>query len=664
MSAPLIEFVLLITGVFLSSVMGTALIRHLAHRYGWVARPRVDRWHRKPTALFGGVGFYPAFFVGTCWVVFRRFDVDLANSDVLKLPSNDVGLAIALSVGSLLMFVFGLWDDLKHFGPATKLLAELVSASVFIFVGGVFPLTGSLVLDTLVTYFWFVGIINAVNMLDNMDGLSSGVVVIAGSTLAVLATFGSGSFGNIPVGASLSMVLVSALLGFWIHNRPPANIFMGDSGSLSIGYALAAMAVPSSLNNFLGTQGLGGALGPVMVLLIPATVLTIPIFDTTLVTITRKWRAQKASQGGRDHSSHRLIGLGLSVGTTVWVLYTFAAFGGILSVLMQRFPGQAVPLFGIFAIVLTLTGVYLGHAKVETAEQNRLPPAWTPLVTEIFYKRRAAEVLLDTMLIVICFYVAYLLRFEGTLSRVTENAIVFSLPMVVASCLVMFYVAGIYRGQWHLISVSDLPSYALGVFGGVSLSLAGVTIITRFDAGHSRSAFIIFGVLAFLAVTGSRLSFRLLDSLFHNNTSRGNRETRKPILIFGAGRTGKVIQEEITFNPAFKEYVVTGFLDDDPSLRHRTVNRVPVLGTSLDLPLILTDRQVTTVVVSSYKIHGDRLREVFDTCKTRGITVLRAHLELKPVEENGDNFGKGNGEREEASGLHLVQSAEETRQQV
>ena len=185
-----------------------------------------------------------------------------------------------------------------------------------------------------------------------------------------------------------------------------------------------------------------------------------------------------------------------------------------MAVIMQRLSQQALPLLGLFVIVLILSGVYLGHVKVQRPDVTRMPPAWTPLVTELFYKRRAAEVLLDTVLIVISFYGAYLLRFDGALPSSTEQAVMVALPLIVPSCLIVYFLSGMYRGQWRLISVSDVPCYALGVFGGAVLSLASVTLITRFPYGHSRSAYIIFGLLAFVAIVGSRLSFRLLDSVF------------------------------------------------------------------------------------------------------------------------------------------------------
>jgi FlaA1/EpsC-like NDP-sugar epimerase len=185
-------------------------------------------------------------------------------------------------------------------------------------------------------------------------------------------------------------------------------------------------------------------------------------------------------------------------------------------------------------------------------------------VSHLLYKRRAGEVLLDTVLIVLCFYSAYLLRFEGILSLPTSQAVVHSLPIVMGSCLCACFCAGIYRGQWRLISLAELSCYATGVSLGTVLSLAMVTLVTRFDVGHSRSAYIIFGVLLFLALVGSRLSFRLFDALIVHEGARSVSTHQKPILIYGAGKAGKLLYEEMMFHPQMQEYVVVGFVDDDP----------------------------------------------------------------------------------------------------
>jgi UDP-GlcNAc:undecaprenyl-phosphate/decaprenyl-phosphate GlcNAc-1-phosphate transferase len=351
---------------------------------------------------------------------------------------------------------------------------------------------------------------------------------------------------------------------------------MGDSGSLFIGYVLAALAVPSSLNGYMGIHTVGSVLGPVLALLIPATVLAIPIFDTTLVTITRTWRAQRASQGGRDHSSHRLVGLGLSEKKAVWVLYALAALGGTVAVLLQRFPDQSLPLFGFFGLILVLTGVYLGHVKVQTADPGRVPPVWTPLITNILYKRHAAEVLWDTVLLVTCFYGAYLLRFDGVLSPPIKQAMMHALPLVVASCLLAYFLAGIYHGQWRLISVADLPHHVTGVCGGVALSVVLVMLTMHVESGYSYSVYIIFGLLLLLAQVGSRLSFRLLDALIFRQRAHVTSADETPVLIYGAGKAGKLLHEEVTFNPQMRTYVIVGFVDDDPKRVGRKLCDIPI----------------------------------------------------------------------------------------
>jgi UDP-GlcNAc:undecaprenyl-phosphate GlcNAc-1-phosphate transferase len=186
------------------------------------------------------------------------------------------------------------------------------------------------------------------------------------------------------------------------------------------------------------------------------------------------------------------------------------------------------------------------------------------LVSKLLYKRHAAEVLLDTVLIIICFSGAYLLRFDGMLAPVVTQAMVRALPLTVASCLLAFFCAGIYRGQWRLLSVSDVPSYGLGVLGGTVLSLAVVTLVTRFADGHARSAYIIFGTLLFLAVVGTRMSFRLFDALFLRRESNVGRANHKPVLIYGAGKAGKLLHEEVMSNPQMQQYAIVGFIDDDP----------------------------------------------------------------------------------------------------
>jgi len=547
-------------------------------------------------------------------------------------PQPDLRLAIALLVGSLLMFALGWLDDLKHFRPATKLIVQIVAASVFIASGGVFPLSEFAVLNMLITYFWFLGITNAVNMLDNMDGLASGIVAIAAGTIVALSWMIQRESGIPLLSVPIGLILLSVVLGFWFHNKPPAQIFMGDSGSLSIGFVLAAIAAPTSLNGFLGISNSTNAFAPLLSLIIPVSVLAIPIFDTTLVTLTRKWRSQKVSQGGRDHSSHRLVLLGFSEKQTVWTLYGLGLFGGLTAVVMLHYSNYTIPAFGVFVVAMILAGTYLGHVKIKDIDLRTPPPLWTPIVTEILFKRRAAEVILDVILIVVAFYLSYLLRFDGSLPKETAEAISTSLPAVVACSVLSLLMAGIYRGQWRLISVQDVPAYGVGVSLAVALSFSAVALITQFDQGHSRSAYLIFGALLLLSLLGSRLSFRILDNFVSRRTVVNQSPESLAVLIYGAGSAGKLLFDIALHAPAMRGMRIVGFVDDNTDVFNKRLCGLPVRSTSKWENASNRGAHVGEIWISSQSISDGQALQ-FAKRLSECPTVKRFNLNLDDVKE-------------------------------
>jgi UDP-GlcNAc:undecaprenyl-phosphate GlcNAc-1-phosphate transferase len=606
--------------VLAAALLLTSVMRRVSLRCGWVALPSADRWHRVPTALHGGVGIFVPFFVASLTIVLLGWAEEVPEA-AASLP---IPLPYAFLAGALGMFLFGLLDDIYRFKPATKFVCQLIAANIFVLAGGVLGVTGFLPLDLLLTYFWFIGITNALNMLDNMDGLASGVAIIAlGSTVFLIHVAAGGAQPSI--GFFIGLALIAATLGFWVFNRPPASIFMGDSGALFLGYVMAALTVPSSLNGFLGVQGLA----PVMTLIVPVTVLAVPIFDTTLVTLTRQLRAQAPTVGGRDHSSHRLVGLGLSERGAVWILYLMAAFGGSLAMLMARFPEQSLPVFGFYALFLTLVGVYLGHRKIQEKEPGAKLASWTPLVKELFHKRRAAEVLLDLILVVLCFQAAHLLRFDGALAPETSTALRFSYPFVVPSYVAAFFLMGIYRGRWKFITVADLTNYAGAVLLGTALSLSAITIAGRFGLGHSRSAYIIHALLLFLAMTAARLSFRVFDNFANRLSVSRAGEAKTRVLIYGAGRGGKFLFDEMMYNPEYTNSRAIGFIDDDPELWGQALGGLRVRGVAAWFEG--KRRELAAEVwISSIKITDDRVRAELQR-RGADVHIRRLHVSVSDL---------------------------------
>ena len=239
-----------------AALVFTPLVRILARKTGMVTRPRGDRWSKKPTALLGGIAIFAAF--GTAVLFF--------------LPSVEFGGYVLGASG--LMFALGLIDDIRPLKPYQKLVGQIAAASVVIIGGLTLPWTPWVIANMAITLIWLVGITNAVNLLDNMDGLATGVSAIAASVLA--ATF----FLNGDMSEGLLMAAFAATLaGFLIFNFNPASIFMGDCGSMFIGFFLASAAL-------LNVSG-GRVSGLLPVLAVPALLLLTPIFDTTLVTLLR-----------------------------------------------------------------------------------------------------------------------------------------------------------------------------------------------------------------------------------------------------------------------------------------------------------------------------------------------------------------------------------------
>jgi UDP-GlcNAc:undecaprenyl-phosphate GlcNAc-1-phosphate transferase len=319
----------------LASLLLTPLVRAFARRIGAVAKPKSDRWHTKPTAILGGVAIAIA----------------VVGPALALVPLTREGRIVITA--SVLLFLAGLADDFFHIRPYQKLIGQLLGASAVVSLGLVLPWTPYFTINLLITLFWLIGITNAVNMLDNMDGLAAGVSAIAATFLA-LNFIANQQWPE----AMMLAAFAGALIGFLVYNHHPASIFMGDCGSMFVGFFLASSAL-------LNETGGGRSRSVAAVLAVPVLVLLVPIFDTTFVTLMRKRAGRAASQGGRDHTSHRLVALGLSEKHAVWMLYTFAVLAGTLA-MIARHAALNVSLIAIasFTVALTILGARLARVRV------------------------------------------------------------------------------------------------------------------------------------------------------------------------------------------------------------------------------------------------------------------------------------------------------------
>jgi UDP-GlcNAc:undecaprenyl-phosphate GlcNAc-1-phosphate transferase len=582
------------------SAAATPLVRAFARRIGAVAAPKRDRWHTAPTAMMGGV----AIFIATVTALLA-----------LRPSTTETWVAIAASSG---LFIVGLIDDFVQMKPYQKLACQLLGASIVVYFGLVLPWTGSLLLNMLITFIWLVGVTNAVNMLDNMDGLAAGIAAIA--ALALAANF----YLN---GQTLEALMLAgfggALAGFLIYNHNPASIFMGDCGSLFVGFLLASMAL-------LNAQGGGGrSRSVVAVLAVPVLVLCIPIFDTTFVTLMRKLAGRAASQGGRDHTSHRLVALGLSERHAVWMLYVFAILGGALAIGVRKIAlDQSLAAIAAFTIVLGILGVYLAGVRVYS--QDELDAAQKkPLVAFLFdisYKRRIFEMLLDVVLIVLAYYGAHTIVLGPAIATSPGWAFFLkALPAIVFIKLATFLAFGVYRGLWRYAGVADGVLLSKAVALGSVASIVLVVFAFQFEA-FSRSVFVLDALLLMMLMVGSRFAFRMLRKMFPAPHAR----TGKRALIYGAGDAGELLWRELNNNTALG-YVPVAFVDDDSRKAGKVIHGLPVYSGLTPLTEIARMTRAEELFLSTDQLPFSKVRAIAAACEAMGMPVKRMRIDIYRV---------------------------------
>ncbi len=326
--------------------VSTPATRWLARRWGAVAQPGIRRVHRSPVPLLGGIALYVG--VTLAFVVFGQRDWLTEGIGILG--------------GATLMFLTGLWDDRFGLPPRVKIGANVVAGLFLIGFGVQVQLFGFWPLDWAITLLWVVGITNAVNLMDNMDGLAAGITATGAAVFfGMAATQGQGLV------ASLAAALFGSALGFLFYNFAPAVSFMGDAGAYPLGFLLAALAIKLEFRTLpLASTWMA-----------PILVLGVLIFDTTLVTVSRIRRGLPVSQGGSDHTSHRLVLLGLSRPRAVMTLYVAAlAVGAIATLTITLPPWQANGVFAV-AVVIGLAAL-LWLERVEPALAGDPPVVWVP----------------------------------------------------------------------------------------------------------------------------------------------------------------------------------------------------------------------------------------------------------------------------------------------
>ena len=581
----------------------TPLVIRIARTRGFVVQPREDRWHRKPTALLGGVAIFAAVILPY----------------LLLVPWTRETLGIL--IGGAAIFTLGLVDDLIEIAPQRKFLIQVLIAALIVIFGVRIKIIDFPPLAVFLTILWIVGITNAVNILDNMDGLSSGITFVAAGCSFIYALS-----ADMPFVAVFGLLIAGAALGFLVFNFNPAKIFMGDCGSLFLGLSLSVLTITGTWRE---------ATNLMAALLFPVILLAVPIFDTTLVSFERTRIGRSIAQGGRDHSSHRLVFLGLSERKAVLLLMAVAAaFGGVAVLWNDLGFVAALIILALFGVGLAMFGIFLGGVKVydPSEKRSRRFLSKSPLLASVLtFKKQIFQIVADTTLLAVAYFLGFMFRFGRNLADWEIHLAAETLPIAILAKLAAFAFFGLYRGDWRYVSIHDLTK----VFKAVTLGWAAALLLIVVLFGDDRPPLGLLMMdypLTLLLIGGFRVSHRVLREYFAGERMASNPES-EPVLILGAGDGGELLVRELRRNPRLKKKPV-GFLDDNPSLHGLQIHGLKVLGGRQALAQVVPRLGVKGLYVAILREGVHDFGDVERTCQELGIFCRRITPIIQGLEED------------------------------
>jgi UDP-GlcNAc:undecaprenyl-phosphate GlcNAc-1-phosphate transferase len=591
------------------SFLLTPVARWLSRRVGAVDLPDSRKVHLGPMPRLGGLAVLASLSVV----------IGLASTGrlgfLLDVPQALVkGVAYGLIPVAAISFV----DDLYGVRVRWKFVAHLAGAAIAVRLGIVLnpevhflgePIAiGVLALP--LSILWIVGVTNAFNLIDGLDGLSAGLALISAVSLAAVHAIA----GQNEMAAAV-LVLGGALLGFLPWNAYPAKIFLGDTGAASIGFILACVALKG-----------GATLSAGFATVLPVLVLGLPVAETLISMARRILRRFGALQRGpsgvfdadRDHIHHRLLLLGLDHRRAVLLLYgvgaSLAALG-LISVLVET--RQAAFLLIAFLLAAFIGVKRLGYDEFAFVRKGLILRVYdAPVVRTALF-----AVFFDMALVVASTYIARGLKYEQWDVHVPGPEAITQIALMLLLSVGVFLGFGLYRATWRLASLDDVARAGAAV--ATSAFLTWVFAPRFIGKAASASQLAIYALVATGMVCGSRISYRLFQHQAWKASQDG-----EPVLIYGAGQGGAAALRELRGNPAWRMRAV-GFVDDDLSLRGKLVAGLPVLGTVEDMEGLLARHEARGVAIASEKIPSERIRIVRRLCTSLSLPTYRFDMRFE-----------------------------------
>jgi UDP-GlcNAc:undecaprenyl-phosphate/decaprenyl-phosphate GlcNAc-1-phosphate transferase len=573
-----------LTAALLSSGL-TWLLVHASLRLRLVAQPRADRWHERATPNTGGLAILIAF--ACCYLCFAS------------------GQYAVIAICSVFVALLGFVDDRMQLRPLVKLAGQSVATVVLIASGVIFRGTPWHWANVILTFLWIVGITNAFNLIDNMDGLCAGVAAIICGSRFVLA------LQNHDVGGAMVLVILAgSVLGFLIFNLKPARIFMGDCGSMFIGFSLGALAIASpvpSTRVFVST------------LFYPALTFLYPIFDIVLVSVLRRSAGRPISVGGRDHSSHRLVSLGLTEGKAVWLLWLLSAGGAATGLLTYAMPVGVVAIAALLVTAVSVFGIFLATLPAYAIPDSApIRVNWIRRFTPNL--RAGVTFVVDTLLAGVALLAAFVIRWENTFIGPPLQQFLFSLPVIMGFYALASIGFRTFDLGWRWFSLRDL--FALGQCAAASSATSVFALWLLGVRDYSRGVILLYTFLVLAATAGLRLSMLFLwQSLALPIGAR-----RAAVLGANGGTalTVLVLQSGGSMNAT-----PVAVIDADPAADRLRIHGVTVHHAGDSAPHLLHKLRADVLVV----LAGERLtvehRRILEQCREAGVPIEQLEIGMR-----------------------------------
>lgn len=616
----IIKYIVVFIVSLVASWILVPIVKKMAPALKMVDEPDDRRIHKTPIPRCGGIAVFIATHLGLLVVFFGPWR-NLAGSTQLSDW-------VYILVGSLILLLVGIFDDMFDMKAWFKLLGQLAVALLMFFGGFTFEAFLNIQLPWIVnlgaTLFWFALLINAFNLIDGMDGACGGLGMIASAGLAGMLL----SLGQ-PTDALVLVALAGALLGFLRYNFNPASIFLGDCGSMFIGFMLAAISLKANVKQSM-----------VVALLVPLLAVGVPVFDVMLAVWRRVARklvstikddglATKVFGPDLDHIHHKLLRGGMSQRKAAMALYGTAIFICVVALGATAMADNRVALLMIGMIVVL-------HVIVRQIAQVEL---WTTTQVVLEGVRRPRNIVSHVVAMgwdVSCLLFATYFVFGIILTR-SFSMLHLAVCVFIPFATIYFY--NIYKTVWTRSRISQLLVLLLQLIAGEALAYVALLWASDLKGSELVIGLLLHSLIAAIGIVGIRASLRVARDLSAWLRSSVSSDRDVKTLILGAGENAILYLRQASFEDQQKApRKVIGLIDDNPSLYHKIVYGFPVRGTFEELERIIEEYEVNELIFTHY--YTDELRaEVLALSKKHDLLVRDFIFVLRDLDESGESNG-------------------------